>query len=117
MSSSKHATLLLASALEEWVPHEGGGVGTRAAKELRRLHQFELALQQWLDLTEWVGYDVQPHELGRHRAEVIKQRVDRLQAINAEFLAALKVAEDSVGDLKSLEIVRAAIAKAEGGAA
>lgn len=38
----------------------------------------------------------------------------RLRSEHDELLAALKVAEESVGDSKSLEIVRAAIAKVEG---
>lgn len=52
------------------------------------------------------------------------KRLDKDQAIaNAhliaaapELLAALKVAEESVGDMRSLQIVRAAIAKAVGSA-
>lgn len=38
----------------------------------------------------------------------------RLIAAAPEMLEALRVAEESVGDLKALEIVRAAIAKATG---
>lgn len=38
----------------------------------------------------------------------------RLMASSPDLLEALRVAEHSVGDLKALEIVRAAIAKAEG---
>lgn len=38
----------------------------------------------------------------------------RLHALNAELLEALRVAEASVGDMGSLHIVQAAIAKAEG---
>lgn len=38
----------------------------------------------------------------------------RLIAAAPDLLEALRVAEESVGDLKALEIVRAAIAKAEG---
>ena len=40
----------------------------------------------------------------------------RLEAQRDELLAALKVAEQSVGDVAALETVRAAIAKVEGGA-
>lgn len=38
----------------------------------------------------------------------------RLHALNAELLEALRVAEASVGDMGSLHIVQAALAKAEG---
>ena len=38
----------------------------------------------------------------------------RLHALNAELLEALRVAEASVGDMGSLHIVQAALAKVEG---
>ena len=50
------------------------------AAELRRLHQVELALKEWISKTEWVQATAQPLELGRHRADVIKQRFDHLSA-------------------------------------
>ena len=43
-----------------------------------------------------------------------KSEAEDLRSQRDELLAALKVAEESVGDSKSLEIVRAAIAKVEG---
>jgi hypothetical protein len=55
-----------------------------AAAELRRLHQHELALIEWLEKTHWVQVGAQPGELGRHRADVIKQRFDRLHAANID---------------------------------
>jgi hypothetical protein len=30
----------------------------------------------WLDKTEWVQETVKPHELGMHRADVLKQRIE-----------------------------------------
>ena len=31
----------------------------------------------WLDKTEWVQETVKPHELGMHRADVLKQRIEK----------------------------------------
>lgn len=55
--------------------------------ELRRLHQHELALNEWLEKTHWVQVGADPKELGRHRADVIKDRIDRLQTMNQVLLA------------------------------
>ena len=68
-----------------------------AAAELRRLHQHELANNLWHEKTEWVQRTVQPSELGMHRADVLKQRIDRLHAVNADLLEALKLALSSHG--------------------
>lgn len=38
------------------------------------------ALDQWLAKTEWVQATSQAHELGMHRADVLRQRIDRLEA-------------------------------------
>ena len=61
-----------------------------AAEELRRLHQHELANQTWYEKTEWVQQTAQPNELGMHRADVLRQRIDCLHAVNEELLEALK---------------------------
>lgn len=47
-------------------------------------------------------------------APYISAELRRLHALNADLLEALKVSENSVGDFHALEIVQAAIAKAEG---
>ena len=36
---------------------------------------YKKALEVWLDKTEWVQETVKPHELGMHRADVLKQRI------------------------------------------
>lgn len=110
-------------------------LGTRqtldeAATELRRLHQHELALIDWFEKTDWVRVSqvsAQPGEFGRHLADVIKQRFDRLHALNQELVEALKggpsiehvLPFNNVCTCSQCEFVRlrrAAIAKAEGGA-
>lgn len=77
--------LRLADALEGWSVTESA-----AADELRRLHQQEMANAIWLEKTNWVRTaDIPTEELGMHRADVIKQRFDRLHALNQELLEAL----------------------------
>jgi hypothetical protein len=41
---------------------------------------YKKALEVWLDKTEWVQETVKPHELGMHRADVLKQRVEEALA-------------------------------------
>lgn len=72
--------------------------------ELRRLHQQELALMQWIEKTNWVQVDAQPSELGRHRADAIQMRVARLHAANldcVEHFNAVKAERDEL--LKALK--------------
>jgi len=87
-----------------------------AAAELRRLHQHELALQDWLDKTDWVQESAQGHELGMHRADVLRKRIEKLKAVNQELLEALQNLENDDSSIPphAWAIVQAAIAKAEG---
>ena len=39
---------------------------------------YKKALEVWLDKTEWVQKTVKPHELGMHRADVLKQRIQEV---------------------------------------
>lgn len=48
--------------------------------ERDRLQQFEAAYNEWHDKTEWVQKTAEAHELGKHRADVLKDRVDKIQA-------------------------------------
>lgn len=86
------------------------------AAELRRLHQHELVLQDWLDKTDWVQETAQAGELGMHRADVLKKRIDALTESNQELLAALKeLLHESDGCIHVLTYnkTKEAIAKAE----
>lgn len=38
--------------------------------------EHEVALKEWLDRTEWVQKTALPHELGLHRAEVLRLRIE-----------------------------------------
>jgi hypothetical protein len=84
-----------------------------AADELRRLHQFERGYNEWTEKTQWVQETKQTYELGMHRADVLKQRIEKLKAVNQELLAALNNIEVSTHDAMTAALARAAIAKAE----
>ena len=102
--------LRLADALEK---HSGI---YQAATELRRLHRHELVLQDWLDKTNWVQETAQAGELGMHRADALKKRIEKLEASNQELLAALKETHACIlGDHwgNALDVLAYAINKAE----
>lgn len=61
----------------------------KAAAELRRLHRVELARNEWITKTEWVQQAAHPRELGMHRADVMRKRIERLQAENEQLRSAL----------------------------
>jgi hypothetical protein len=90
-----------------------------AAAELRRLSSVEraydalaLAYDEWTEKTQWVQDTKQTHELGMHRADVLKQRIERLKSEKAELLELLRQSEAVFRDI-GLH-ARAAIAKEEG---
>jgi hypothetical protein len=47
----------------------------RLGQEIEQGPNYKKALEVWLDKTEWVQETVKPHELGMHRADVLKQRI------------------------------------------
>ena len=71
---------------------------SEVAAELRRLHQHVLALQDWLDKTNWVQESAQAGELGMHRADVLRKRIEKLESVNQELLGALKSAAEYLHD-------------------
>lgn len=73
-----------------------------AADELRRLHarvqdlererdNYKLACDEWQDKTDWVQQTALPGELGKHRADVLRDRINR--AVAAEREACAKACE------------------------
>jgi hypothetical protein len=64
---------------EEWTPedtaHRVGGLPMAESEP-----NYKKALEVWLDKTEWVQETVKPHELGMHRADVLKQRIEEALA-------------------------------------
>lgn len=91
-----------------------------AAAELHRLHDYKSSYEIWLEKTNWVQDSSQWHELGKHRADVLKDRIDRLHEVNQELVEALeqitKVEYQSpVTMYQAMEdIAKAALAKARG---
>ena len=71
-----------------------------AIAELQRLQLHEQANKVWMDKTDWAQDTMHPNELGMHRADGLKQRIENLQASNAELLEALKLAEDQLDDIE-----------------
>lgn len=85
------------------------------AAELRRLHGEEMAAKEWHEKTEWVQATAHWSELGKHRADVLRQRIERLTAINAQLLEALEdvIGWQSFAPGTVLDRARAAIAAAK----
>ena len=48
--------------------------------ECERLRQFEIAYNDWQAKTDWVQESAKPNELGRHRADVLRARIEALAA-------------------------------------
>ena len=121
MSAHQPEVLKWAAYLEGFFISEEVSASTarKIAAELRRLHQQELALIEWLDKTEWVQAAAQACELGQHRADVIRQRLDLVTGQRDELLAAARgwfkphVCADTAtsADMKAM---RAAIAEITG---
>lgn len=51
-----------------------------AAEEITRLRHVEVAFKEFLDKTEWVQQTAEPRELGRHRADVLLERLKRAES-------------------------------------
>lgn len=48
--------------------------------DANRIDMLEKALNEWLEKTEWVQKTSHGQHLGMHRADVMKQRIERLEA-------------------------------------
>jgi hypothetical protein len=57
-------------------------VGLELIAEIERLQGFEAAYKEFSDKTDWVKETAHWSELGMHRADVLRKRVDELQAEN-----------------------------------
>jgi len=74
-----------------------------AAAELRRLSSVEraydalaLAYNEWTEKTQWVQETKQTRELGMHRADVLKQRIERLYAANLKLAGAIDMIRETL---------------------
>lgn len=66
-----------------------------------RLEDFKAAYMEWQDKTEWVQKTVTAKELGRHRADVMTDRIAELERENSRIKA--EVAYGSAGYQAALE--------------
>lgn len=67
-------------------------------KQLReRVMALELALNEWWNKTEWVQETAAPMELGRHRADVLKARIEQLESEKRDLYRDLANRLDAIG--------------------
>lgn len=57
--------------------------------ENNRLGQIEYAFSEWIEKTDWMQSTVQASELGRHRADVLRTRIDQFKAENEALRKAI----------------------------
>ena len=98
--SAQPEALRLADALEI---SSNYGVRLQAAEELRRLHDHEIAMQDWIEKTEWVQQSQRPGELGMHRADVIRLRIEQANAQRNALLETLRFIADH--DLRGADLI------------
>lgn len=80
--------------------YDGVPVHEKAAAELRRLDaenkQLNVALDEWMEKTHWVQDTAQVLELGMHRADVLRARIESLDAENKALREVLQAVEMDV---------------------
>lgn len=83
--------------------YDGVPVHEKAAAELRRLDtenkQLNVALDEWMEKTHWVQDTAQVLELGMHRADVLRARIEALDAENKALVKALEAVEMDVVEI------------------
>ena len=86
------------------------------AAELRRLYWSEVSSNTWIEKTEWVQQTLRPRELGMHRADALRARLESAEAQRDALLEALKLARSIIGhpDDAHTKFIDAAIAAAKG---
>lgn len=97
--SAKPTAIRLANALEQ-----GTFLLSRerdaTAAELRRLHQHELSNDLWHTKTAWVQESARPEELGMHRADCLRRRIERLHAENIKLWGRFEAEAQAAGRLQ-----------------
>lgn len=91
-TETQSVALRLADALEDGSYLLSQERNTTAA-ELRRLDarvtSLEFAFNEWHDKTDWVQETAQALELGMHRADVLRARIEALDAENKALRSAI----------------------------
>jgi CRISPR/Cas system-associated endoribonuclease Cas2 len=78
--------------------------------EIERLQHFEAAYKEFSDKTDWVQESAHWSELGMHRADVLRKRVDQLKTDNTDLHATLHAAK---GEIERLNALLAGMAELE----
>lgn len=87
-TETQSEALRLANELQEAIPGfpEPTQLEAAAAAELLRLEakvsSLECASKEWHEKTDWVRNTIKPRELGMHRADVLRARIEALDAEN-----------------------------------
>ena len=77
-----------------------------------KLSNANFALNEWLEKTEWVQKTAQPKELGKHRADVINERIAELEKQVAELKESLRFTVQMFGFFKSIYCIEVHSAEA-----
>ena len=60
----------------------GGKIGEfilEQQKTILELEQYKQTCYEWLEKTDWVQETVKPKELGMHRADILRKRIEDLE--------------------------------------
>lgn len=57
--------------------------------EIRRLRQFEVAYKEWSDKTDWARIAAKSDELGKHIADVLRERIERKDELLRQALTVI----------------------------
>lgn len=67
-----------------------------ATEALRaEVEKWKVPCLEWLDKTEWVQQTVKPRELGHHRADILRERIQRSEARAERLAEALRELADA----------------------
>jgi len=67
-------------------------------KEINRLSNIKFAFDEWIEKTNWVHRTVRPTELGKHRADVLRERIESTQKENEKLHSKIRHIENLLAD-------------------
>ena len=74
----------------------------QADKEIERLRQWEIVGREWLDKTDWMqSKDAPVRWLGKHRADALRDEIERLTAERDDLKRAVRYEADCVEAAKA----------------
>lgn len=72
-------SLLTADYFAKLVGGEIGKFIIEQQKAILELEQYRKAWYEWSEKTDWVQETAKPKELGMHRADILRQRIEELE--------------------------------------